>query len=323
MILALKKHPRVLLHSRYNCSSNLRVNFVSQSTSCPTSFLWNFGDPSSGANNASTDPNPTHAYTSGGNYNVSLTVFGPGNNSSTFTLFGLEIIENIVASIVTPIRCHDDTTGSLTVNFVGDSSSITYSWDTDPVQTTRTAVHLGAGDYNATILNADGCPASVHISLGEPPPMLYTVKMVKPNCTVSNGSIDIAMSGGSAPYSYTWLPNVSATSSAKNLASGAYTIIVVDKNLCYKTIQADLPDSGNLDVTISNINDVNCFGGNNGAAIATATGGNKPYSYAWSSSGGNMATNSNLAAGNHTVIVTDANGCKAIASTISASAAGP
>jgi gliding motility-associated-like protein len=300
----------------YNCSSNLRVNFVSQSTSCPTSFLWNFGDPSSGANNASTDPNPTHAYTSGGNYNVSLTVFGPGNNSSTFTLFGLEIIENIVASIVTPIRCHDDTTGSLTVNFVGDSSSITYSWDTDPVQTTRTAVHLGAGDYNATILNADGCPASVHISLEAPPPMLYTVKMVKPNCTVSNGSIDIAMSGGLAPYSYTWLPNVSAASSAKNLASGAYTISVVDENLCYKTIHVDLSDSSNLDVTISNINDVNCFGGNNGTAIATATGGNKPYSYAWPSSGGNMATNINLAAGNHTVIVTDANGCKAIASTI-------
>jgi gliding motility-associated-like protein len=123
------------------------------------------------------------------------------------------------------------------------------------------------------------------------------------------------MSGGSEPYSYTWSPNVSTTSSAKNLASGAYTIIVVDKNLCYKTLHVDLPDSGNLDVTISNINGVKCYGGNNGTAMATATGGNAPYSYAWSASGGNMATNSNLAAGNQTVIVTDANGCKAIAST--------
>ena len=103
---SIEEAPASTASFSYNCSSNLRVNFVSQSTSCPTSFLWNFGDPSSGANNASTDPNPTHAYTLGGNYNVSLTVFGPGNNSSTFTLFGLEIIENIVASIVTPIRCH-------------------------------------------------------------------------------------------------------------------------------------------------------------------------------------------------------------------------
>lgn len=299
----------------YNCSSNLRVNFVSNSTSCPTSFLWNFGDPASGANNSSTDPNPTHAYTSGGNYSVSLTVFGPGNSSSTFTIPRLEIIENIVASIVNPIRCHDDTTGSLTVNFVGDSSSISYYWDTDPVQTTRTAVHLGAGDYNATILNADGCPASVHIALEAPPPILYTVKMVKPRCTVNDGSIDIAMSGGIAPYSYSWFPNVSATSSAKNLASGAYTITVVDKNLCYKIIHADLSDSTDLDITISNIKNVNCFGASNGSATAAATGGNKPYSYAWSSPGGTMATNSNLAAGDHTVIVTDANGCKAIAST--------
>ena len=116
----------------YNCSSNLRVNFVNTSTLCPTSFLWNFGDPASGTNNTSTLPNPTHAYTAGGNYNVSLTVSGPGNTSSTFTLHKLEIIENMVASVVTPIRCYDDTTGSLTVNFTGDTSSVSYSWDTNP-----------------------------------------------------------------------------------------------------------------------------------------------------------------------------------------------
>ncbi len=300
----------------YNCSSNLRVNFVSTSTNCPTSFLWNFGDPSSGVNNTSADPNPTHAYTLGGIYNVSLTVSGPGNTSSTFTLTRLEIIENIVASIVNPIRCHGDTTGSLTVNFIGDSSSISYNWDSDPVQTTRTAVHLGAGDYNVTILNAEGCPASVHISLDEPPPLLYTFKNVKPDCTSSNGSIDIAMSGGSPPYSFSWFPNVSTTSSAKNIPSGTYRVTVIDKNLCYKIINIDLPDSSDLDASISMTRDVKCFGGNDGMATATAMGGNKPYTYSWSPAGGNMIVNNNLSAGSHAVIVTDANGCKAIANAI-------
>ena len=123
----------------YSCSSNLRVNFKNTSTLCPTSFLWNFDDPSSGANNTSTAPEPTHAYTLGGNYSVSLTVSGPGSTSSTYTLPKLEIIENIAASIVVPIRCYDDTTGVLTVNFTGDSSAVRYKWDSDPVQTTRTA----------------------------------------------------------------------------------------------------------------------------------------------------------------------------------------
>jgi PKD repeat protein len=44
----------------------------------------NFGDPASGDNNTSTLPDPTHAYTAGGNYNVSQTVSGAGNTSSTF-----------------------------------------------------------------------------------------------------------------------------------------------------------------------------------------------------------------------------------------------
>lgn len=299
----------------YSCSSNLRVNFASTSTLCPTSFLWNFGDPTSGAGNTSTLPKPTHAYTMGGNYIVSLTVSGPGNTSSTFTLPNLEIIENINAAIVTPIRCHDDTTGSLTVNFAGDSSAISYRWNTNPVQTTRTAVHLGAGDYNVTILNSEGCPASANISLGEPPPLLHTFTTVLPDCKASNGSIDMVMSGGSPPYSYSWMPDVSSSSSASNLPSGIYRITVIDKNLCYKVIDIDLPGLGDLAASISYTKDVSCFDGSNGMAIVTATGGNKPYTYSWSAPGVSTTIN-NLDAGSYKATVTDVKGCKAFANAI-------
>ncbi len=300
----------------YTCSSNLRVNFANTSTLCPTSFLWNFGDPSSGIENTSTLPKPTHAYTSGGNYKVTLTVSGPGNTSSTFTLPNLEIIEDINASIVTPIRCYDDTTGSLTVNFSGDSSAISYRWNTSPVQTTRTALHLGAGDYNVTILNSEGCPASANISLGEPPPLLHKLTTVLPDCKANNGSIDIVMSGGSAPYVYNWTPNVSNSSSALNLPSGIYRVAVTDKNLCYKVIDINLPAAGNLAASVSSTKDVSCFDGNDGMATATASGGNKPYVFSWSQPGINAFVINNLAAGNYIATVTDAKGCKAFANAI-------
>jgi hypothetical protein len=38
------------------------------------SRAWDFGDPASGASNASTDPNPQHSYAAPGNYRVMLTV---------------------------------------------------------------------------------------------------------------------------------------------------------------------------------------------------------------------------------------------------------
>jgi hypothetical protein len=38
------------------------------------SRAWDFGDPASGASNASTDPNPQHSYAARGNYRVTLRV---------------------------------------------------------------------------------------------------------------------------------------------------------------------------------------------------------------------------------------------------------
>ena len=310
---SIEEAPPSLASFRYNCSSNLRVNFINTSTLCPTRFEWDFGDPASGDNNTSTLPDPTHAYTAGGNYNVSLTVSGAGNTSSTFTLHKLEIIENMTASIVTPVRCYDDTTGAATVNFVGDSSGISFVWDTDPVQTTRTAVHLGAGDYNVTILNKEGCPASAHISLGEPPRMLFDLSTVKPNCGTNNGSIDIAMHGGLPPYTYSWAPAVSTTASARNVPSGAYIVTVKDNNQCYKTINVALPDLTDLAAAITTVKGVSCFGGNDGIASASVTGGNMPYTYSWLPNNSKAATNNSLPGGDCALTVTDANGCKAIA----------
>lgn len=309
----IEEAPASVASFKYGCSSNLRVNFTNTSTLCPTNFLWNFDDPSSGIENTSTEANPTHAYSLGGNYKVSLTVSGPGNNSSTYVLPNLEIITDIKAVIVNPIRCYDDTTGILTVNYNGDTTGISYTWNSEPVQHTRVATYLGAGDYNITILNSEGCPASANVSLGEPPPLLYTTSIVKPDCTASNGSISIAMSGGVAPYHYSWSPNVSSTASAKNLPSGTYTVTVTDNNQCYKIIKVDLPGAGDLEAAITNIRNASCFGYNDGAATVVAKTGIAPYTYSWLLLGSNSQTVSNLTAGSYTATVTDAKGCKAFA----------
>ena len=311
----IEEAPASVASFTYDCSSNLRVNFKNTSTLCPTSFLWDFDDPPSGADNTSSVPNPTHAYTSGGKYRVKLTVSGPGSTSSIYTLPDLEIIADIAASVVIPIRCNGDTTGSVTVNFVGDSSNINYSWDSNPIQKTRTATHLGAGNYDITLLNDEGCPASAKVTLVEPSPMLYTITTAKPDCSINNGSIDIAVSGAFPPYTYTWSPNVSTSSSAKNLVAGIYTVVVADTNLCTKVITVDLSSLSDLNAEIANHRNVSCFNGKDGMALASATGGNAPYAYSWST-GGNSALEKNLAAGTYSATVTDRKGCQAFATAV-------
>lgn len=65
------------------------VQFNSSTSSIPasagtiTGWAWDFGDPASGANNFSTLQNPTHVFSSGGTFNVSLVVISSNGCRST------------------------------------------------------------------------------------------------------------------------------------------------------------------------------------------------------------------------------------------------
>ncbi|CAN5224949.1 hypothetical protein BH09BAC5_BH09BAC5_01740 [soil metagenome] len=54
---------------------------------------------------------------------------------------------------------------------------------------------------------------------------------------------------------------------------------------------------------------VSCFGGNNGSASVTASGGNGIYTYNWAPSGGTAANATGLSAGTYTCTITDGFGC--------------
>lgn len=62
-----------------------------------------------------------------------------------------------------------------------------------------------------------------------------------------------------------------------------------------------------LSVSITDVNHVSCFGGNNGSATAEPSGGTPPYTYLWSN-GQNGQTAVNLSAGTYTVTVTGSSG---------------
>ena len=56
-----------------------------------------------------------------------------------------------------------------------------------------------------------------------------------------------------------------------------------------------------------------CFGESNGAATVTVSGGNAPYSYSWDKSASASASANDLAAGLHTITITDDKGCETTA----------
>jgi PKD repeat protein len=68
-------------------ANGLSVSFTDSSLNVPTSWAWDFGDPSSGNNNTSILQNPTHLFTLPGNYLMSLTATNVDGISQKTLLF--------------------------------------------------------------------------------------------------------------------------------------------------------------------------------------------------------------------------------------------
>jgi gliding motility-associated-like protein len=92
------------------------------------------------------------------------------------------------------------------------------------------------------------------------------------------------------------------------LAAGVYVGTITDANGAVITKTVAITQASALTATTSQTN-VSCNAGVNGSASVIVSGGNSPYTYSWSPSGGLAATVNNLAVGTYTSTITDVNGC--------------
>ncbi|MCP4123303.1 MAG: T9SS type A sorting domain-containing protein [Bacteroidetes bacterium] len=128
----------------------------------------------------------------------------------------------------------------------------------------------------------------------------------------NDGSIDITVGGGLAPYTFSW-SNGGTTEDISGLAPGSYTVDVTDANGCTEngnaTVAAGADPCATTVINISgNVSDENGAGGNDGSIDITVGGGLAPYTFSWSN-GASTEDLTGLAGGTYTVDVMDANGC--------------
>ena len=121
------------------------------------------------------------------------------------------IISNVIS---TPTTCFGYSDGSAIVsNTIGGSSSYSYFWSTNPIQTGITANGLSAGQYQLTVYDANNCSSSFQVLISEPnePTISLTSSASLVNNTpltyeVCNGN-NISLSA-SGLVSYSWSPNI-------------------------------------------------------------------------------------------------------------------
>ncbi len=211
--------------------------------------------------------------------------------------------------------CNGDTNGSITINATGGTTPLQYSIDNGATfQAGNVFSNLGDGTYNIVVTDANGCTTTDQATLTEPAPLTATLSGTDASCAgICDGTGTVSPAGGTAPYTYLW-NNGETTQTATMLCAGTNTVVITDANGCTITESITTNEPPLLLVTAIPVQDVLCFGDNNGIANATAIGGTAPYNYTWDNSALNTGTPTDLPAGANIVTVTDANGCTATAS---------
>ena len=147
-------------------------------------------------------------------------------------------------------------------------------------------------------------------------------QLTPPTCSDDfDGEIRALLIGGTGNISYQWDAAAGNQTSftASNLGVGNFQLIGTDDNGCLfdSTFVIDIPTSvlPNVEITSEG-----CGGGADGILTAVPSGGTVSgpgdYTYQWDAAAGNQTTAaaSNLAPGNYSVTVLDANGCSGVES---------
>ncbi|MGB1206649.1 MAG: GEVED domain-containing protein [Chitinophagales bacterium] len=181
-------------------------------------------------------------------------------------------------------------------------------------QTGTTASNLAAGTYGVTVTDVNGClDIKNNILIANQNSQLSAeIDFVEAaSCGENNGSINLNILDGEAPYEINWSvlspPN---SSSLSNLANGNYSVTINDAWGCETVLVAEVPLISEMDLITENTSSI-CEE-NSGSANVLIFGGVAPYEILWSN-GSTTPDINNVSDGNYEVSITDAFDCLATA----------
>jgi gliding motility-associated-like protein len=257
-----------------------------------------------------------------GSYNVTVT-----NAAGCTNTAAVSIVINakpFISIAQTGSSCAGNT---LNLNATGNNPPLTFNWTgannfnltNNPTATLNNVTIADNGNYFVTATDGNGCVSSSSTLVS----VATVIAAASNNGAICEGGQAILTATTptiNATTTYAWAgPGgfLAATSPVTRNGvtvadAGLYTVTITTDG-CSATATTTLAINTNPTLTVA-ATDAKCAQTNDGTVTATVVSTANPLNYAWSNGPATIATITGLAPNTYTVTVTDANGCRAIAS---------
>lgn len=182
----------------------------------------------------------------------------------------------------------------------------------------NTFSQLSDGNYAINIEDANGIVIGVYANnalveatdliyyLQQPDKLELTFTSVAATCFGDDGTAQATVTGGTPPYTYAW-SNGETTASISSLIPLTYFVTITDARGCLIQGNVVVSQPEHIQIT-ETIRPLLCYNATDASIEMHITGGTAPYQYLWNT-GATTNKIENLASGNYTISVTDAQGC--------------
>ncbi|GJM36169.1 MAG: hypothetical protein DHS20C18_51700 [Saprospiraceae bacterium] len=191
-------------------------------------------------------------------------------------------------------------------------STFSFLWENGSMESER--ANLTAGAYYFSITDQIGCRfQSDTLQLTYPEPLSLQVEEIgEIRCNGdSTGYIELALEGGTPPYSINWIGLGAQTEDVANLVAGSYRVVIFDTKDCPLDTTFVLTQPNRVGANIVITNGLLCDPLTQDTVTATGFGGTPPYTYSWSN-GEEGPVISGVPSGEYSMTITDANGCQRV-----------
>jgi hypothetical protein len=146
----------------------------------------------------------------------------------------------ITAATIEQVSCNGANNGSIVISSTTDTTSPSFEWSNAGSGNSIEA--LAPGDYSVTILSSIPCSTSGTASFTINEPELLTASFTSTNISDNgNGTIDLIIAGGTAPYAVSWTGPQGYTSTTLSLieleSAGTYAGVITDANACTTSLE--------------------------------------------------------------------------------------